>query len=87
MLDVNRSTPGEDTAWGGPRRPVTPARSVREGCGMRHDDTSYMEEVEWSLGVREGEAQDDGEPHVFVRAGSRPGPPGEEDWGGWSVAE
>ncbi|SEM96586.1 hypothetical protein SAMN05444354_12720 [Stigmatella aurantiaca] len=54
---------------------------------MRHDDTSYMEDVEWGRVVRDDEAPEDGDPQVTVNAGGRQWVHGEEDWGGWSAAE
>ena len=53
---------------------------------MRHDDTSYMEDVEWGRVVRD-EDQDDGTPPVTVNAGGRQWVHGDEDWGGWSAAD
>ncbi|ADO76021.1 uncharacterized protein STAUR_8266 [Stigmatella aurantiaca DW4/3-1] len=63
------------------------ARGAREGCGMRHDDTSYMEDVEWGRVVRDDEAQDEGGPLVTMTSGGRQWALGEEDWGGWNASE
>jgi hypothetical protein len=54
---------------------------------MRHDDTSYMEDVEWGRVAGEEADQDDGTPPVTVTAGGRQWVHGEEDWGGWSAAD